>query len=312
MPTLTERKHAAASHHTPRFVLPENSLRMALAAAQAGIWEWHLDTNQSFWSDEVWSLFGLDHDSVQPSLDIWLQTIHPDDRAYVNQTMNAACQCHVPFEIEWRTNPARGPIRWLLSRGQPAKPRGKGRATYTGIVMDITARKRAEHTAHKLNETLEQRVADRTAALSEHERLLQSILDGVPGLVGYWTKDLINRFANKTYGEWFGMTPSRSAIATSRTCSAPSCSNATCPGWKPPCAASASASSTPPSSPANRKPNATAKPTTCPTSSTAKCKASSSSCSTSARSSKPSWPPRRPTRPRASSWPTSATKCARR
>jgi PAS domain S-box-containing protein len=196
-----------AASPKPRFVLPENSLRMALAAAQAGIWEWHLDTNESFWSEEVWSLFGLDRDSVTPSFDQWLHAIHPEDRTYARQTVNAASQCHVPFEIEWRTNPELGPIRWLLSRGQPAKPRGKGRATYTGIVMDITARKRAEHTAHKLNETLEQRVAERTAALSEHERLLQSILDGVPGLVGYWTKDLINRFANKTYGEWFGMTP---------------------------------------------------------------------------------------------------------
>lgn len=207
MPTLTERKSTAAHASTPRFVLPENSLRMALAAAQAGIWEWHLDTNQSFWSDEVWSLFGLDRDTAPPSFDNWLYAIHPEERTYAQQTVTAASQCRVPFEIEWRTNPDLGPMRWLMSRGQPAKPRGKGRATYTGIVMDITARKRAEHTAHKLNETLEQRVIERTAALSEHERLLQTILNGVPGLVSYWTKDLINRFANKAYGEWLGMTP---------------------------------------------------------------------------------------------------------
>jgi len=207
MPTITDRKNAGANATSPRFVLPENSLRMALAAAQAGIWEWYLDTNLSAWSDEIWPLFGLDHDTVSASFDNWLHSVHPEDRTYARQTVTAASQCHVPFEIEWRTNPELGPMRWLMSRGQPAKPRGKGRATYTGIVMDITARKRAEHTAHKLKETLEQRVAERTAALSEHERLLQTILDGVPGLVGYWTKDLINRFANKAYGEWLGVTP---------------------------------------------------------------------------------------------------------
>ncbi|MBL7405885.1 PAS domain S-box protein, partial [Escherichia coli] len=93
-----------------------------------------------------------------------------------------------PFEIEWRTNPANGAVRWILSRGQPIQARSEGRLTYTGIVMDITARKKSESEALKLTESLEERVKDRTNALSEHERLLQNILDSVPGLVGYWTR----------------------------------------------------------------------------------------------------------------------------
>ncbi len=179
---------------------------MALAAAQAGIWEWHLDTNVKIWSDEVWLLYGL-ASHQEASYDNWLYSIHPDDRTYARQTVTAASQCRVPFEIEWRTNPETGPVRWLMSRGQPGKPRGEGQPTYTGIVMDITARKRAEHAVLKLTETLEERVRERTAALSEHERLLQNILDGIPGPIGYWTKELHNRFANKAYSDWFGKTP---------------------------------------------------------------------------------------------------------
>lgn len=201
MPVLTEPKLAPAS-----FIPTEEGLKMALAAAQAGIWEWHLDTNLHIWSGEVWPLYGLGRE-IQASHDAWLHSIHPDDRTHVRQTISAASQCRVPFEIEWRTNPASGSVRWLLSRGQPGKPQDNGQATYTGIVMDITARKRAEHAVLKLTETLEERVRERTAALSEHERLLQNILDGVPGLIGYWGKDLYNRFANRSYGEWFGMPP---------------------------------------------------------------------------------------------------------
>jgi PAS domain S-box-containing protein len=40
--------------------------------------------------------------------------------------------------------------------------------------------------------------------LTERKRMLRSILDGIPGLVGYWDHDLRNRFSNRAYLEWFG------------------------------------------------------------------------------------------------------------
>jgi PAS domain S-box-containing protein len=201
MPTLTDTALAPAN-----LIPTEDGLRMALAAAQAGIWEWHLDTDRNTWSREVWALYGLSRDTPA-SYDAWLHSIHPDDRAHTCQVIREATQCLMPFEVEWRTNPGHGGVRWLLSRGQPGKPQRNGQASYTGIVMDITARKRAELAVLKLTETLEERVRERTAALSEHERLLQTILDGVPGLIGYWGKDLHNRFANRAYSDWFGMSP---------------------------------------------------------------------------------------------------------
>ncbi len=189
---------------TLRFMPTEDGLKMALSAAQAGLWEWHLGTNLHAWSEEVWALFGLPPDSPATQ-DAWLASIHPEDRAQARQVVFAASERGLPFEIEWRTNPSSGPVRWILSRGQPGQLRPDGQATYTGIVMDITARKQAEHSVLKLTESLEERVKERTAALGEHERLLQNILDGIPGLIGYWTKDLRNRFANKAYLDWFGM-----------------------------------------------------------------------------------------------------------
>jgi PAS domain S-box-containing protein len=189
---------------TLRFMPTEDGLKMALSAAQAGLWEWHLGTNLNAWSEEVWALFGLQPDSPA-TLEAWLASIHPEDRSQARQVAFAASERGLPFEIEWRTNPISGPVRWILSRGQPGQPRPDGQATYTGIVMDITARKQAEHSVLKLTESLEERVKERTAALGEHERLLQNILDGIPGLIGYWTKDLHNRFANKAYLDWIGM-----------------------------------------------------------------------------------------------------------
>ncbi len=41
------------------------------------------------------------------------------------------------------------------------------------------------------------------------ERFIRSVTDAIPGMVGYWDANLINRFANISYVTWFGLTPQR-------------------------------------------------------------------------------------------------------
>lgn len=45
------------------------------------------------------------------------------------------------------------------------------------------------------------------ALLMQRERDLQSILDNLPSIVGYWGSNLINRFGNHAYRGWFGVDP---------------------------------------------------------------------------------------------------------
>ena len=183
------------------------SLELALHAAHAGVWEWNLRTDENRWTDEVWRLYGLSPGSQPPSFATWLSSVHPDDRDQAVSSVSAARRAGVAFETSWRTHPDRGPIRWILSRGQPGLLTRDGPTHYVGIVMDITSQKQAEEGIQQLNAQLSANVADRNAELTEHQRLLQTILDGVPGLIAYWDTSLRNRFANQAYGEWFGAPP---------------------------------------------------------------------------------------------------------
>ncbi len=44
-------------------------------------------------------------------------------------------------------------------------------------------------------------------SLAHRERFFKTITDAMPGLVSYWDKELVCRFANQTYAEWFGLSP---------------------------------------------------------------------------------------------------------
>lgn len=69
-------------------------------------------------------------------------------------------------------------------------------------VRDISAQKAAEA---EIRSVLETQVAERTSELDEAHRNLQNILDGLPMLVGYWDRNLVNQLANHCYEEWFSV-----------------------------------------------------------------------------------------------------------
>jgi two-component system, cell cycle sensor histidine kinase and response regulator CckA len=122
----------------------EERRRLALDAANAGTWEWDLRTNENFWSEELWGLYGLEPHSRKPSYEAWLETIDPDDRTEAERAVQEAASTETELTAEWRTKDGKGKHRWLMSRGRPLRD-SKGRVfRYMGIVVDITDRKRSE------------------------------------------------------------------------------------------------------------------------------------------------------------------------
>ncbi|HMX12031.1 MAG TPA: CHASE domain-containing protein, partial [Burkholderiaceae bacterium] len=74
-------------------------------------------------------------------------------------------------------------------------------------IRDIGAHKTVERQLQEFNAALERQVEARTSELATAHRDLQTLLDAVPSMIGYWDQQLINRFANHAYGLWFGTDP---------------------------------------------------------------------------------------------------------
>ncbi|BAZ70916.1 serine/threonine protein kinase and signal transduction histidine kinase with GAF and PAS/PAC sensor (plasmid) [Fischerella sp. NIES-4106] len=112
-------------------------------------------------------------------------------------------------DIEIRQNNATIPVEvW----GTPVFDE-QGNVVYAIVAFqDITERKQAEHFLADYNHTLEQQVAQRTAALQkseaalrEREQELRLITDALPALISYVDTNRRYQFVNRTYEVWFNL-----------------------------------------------------------------------------------------------------------
>ncbi|MBK1666017.1 histidine kinase [Rhodospirillum rubrum] len=76
------------------------------------------------------------------------------------------------------------------------------------LIRDIRKRKAAEQSLLEFNAQLEKQVTSRTAELEKARRALQTVLDSVPSMIGYWDRDLRCHIANRAYCSWFNVDPS--------------------------------------------------------------------------------------------------------
>ncbi|MEI2579742.1 PAS domain S-box protein [Scytonema sp. PRP1] len=106
--------------------------------------------------------------------DGWVQGVHPDDMVRCLETYTHAFDARQEFRMEYRLQRFDGEYRWLLDIGVPRfTPEGEFLG-YIGSCIDIEDRKQAEAQIRQINETLEQRVKQRTAQLEAANRELES------------------------------------------------------------------------------------------------------------------------------------------
>ena len=121
----------------------EQRNRLALESAGAGTWEWRL-RYPSVWSDEYYRILGLQPGVAPPSYERWLESVHPDDRGWVDASVTRAQDSGAPLSIEYRVLTPDLRTRWVQSVGRQrlgADGQVDGRI---GILLDIDARKQAE------------------------------------------------------------------------------------------------------------------------------------------------------------------------
>lgn len=157
--------------------IQESKKRLADAQALAHVanWEWDIKNDHLLWSDEVYRIFGMQPQQIKASYAIFLERVHEDDRQNVIDAIN--CSLEHPeqeYKIEHRIVQPGGEIRWVYETGEIRYENSRP-VEMTGIVHDVTERKKAELIVKAYQEDLEKKVKERTLELSEANAQLQQL-----------------------------------------------------------------------------------------------------------------------------------------
>ena len=148
---------------------------LASSAAGLGVWDWDIRKNELVWDDQMYALHGTQKEDFAGAYEAWLQMVHPEDRARCDAVSERARRGEGGYDTEFRVVWADGSIHHLRACGQVIRDEDGTPLRMTGVNYDITVRKQAEEALYALNETLEQRVAERTAQLQEKNVELEQL-----------------------------------------------------------------------------------------------------------------------------------------
>ena len=139
----------------------EQRLSVALAAGRLGTWTVHYPDLKLEASDLCKAHFGRKpwQDFSREDL---LASIHPDDRAAVEDKIEAAMATAEDYDVEFRCFQPNGAMRWLQVRGRPTLDSNGKPLRRTGVSQDITERREGEEVLRDLAAELEERVEQRT------------------------------------------------------------------------------------------------------------------------------------------------------
>jgi len=152
----------------------EERLSLASWAAGLGVFEWDVQADRAVWENErMYEIFGHTHaDGALSKEQLIERYMHPDDAAAFEQALADGMKSGRPFHAGFRIYRKDGAPRWLELAGDFELARDGAPIRMIGMLADITERKLVEEANLKRVALL----ADVSAALAEHERPLQSML----------------------------------------------------------------------------------------------------------------------------------------
>ncbi len=167
----------------------ESSLANAQRIAHIGNWEWNIVKNELRWSDEIYRIFGLMPQEFGATYEAFLNSVHPEDREFVKESVNNALYKKMPYSIDHRIILPNNTERIVHEEAEVIFDNNGKAIQMNGTVQDITERKLSEE------------------ALCMSEKKYRLLLENLPQLIFYKDKNSVYISCNENVARFFHIKP---------------------------------------------------------------------------------------------------------
>lgn len=115
-------------------------LRQAQQEVKIGSWEWNTQTNEIFWSEEMYTIFELDPEDG-PDVDKLRHMIFDEDRPIFDQSMRDHLGGRIVRRTEYRIRTQAGNIKYIAATGRAIFDENQKPKNLFGTAQDITTQK---------------------------------------------------------------------------------------------------------------------------------------------------------------------------
>jgi PAS domain S-box-containing protein len=166
-------------------------LAEAQKLSHTGSFGWRLSTGEILWSEETFRIFQYDQ-TTKPTVELVLQRVHPEDAAFVKQTIERASQDGKDFDFEYCLLMPDGFVKHVHVVAHALDDKSGG-VEFVGAVMDVTGE-------HQSRAALEKAFGE----IKKSESRLQLVIDTIPGMVWSGLPDGTFDFVNEPWLRYLG------------------------------------------------------------------------------------------------------------
>jgi len=144
---LVQRLHymVKASKNLDKLAKSELRLSKAKKMARLGYWEWQINNDSLYWSDEFYSMLELNNHEFTPDTHNFKDFIHDEDIPYVVRQLQNVVKTKVAATIEFRIITLTKQERFISQHIETVEDHKGQLISLIGTVQDITERKEQEN-----------------------------------------------------------------------------------------------------------------------------------------------------------------------
>jgi PAS domain S-box-containing protein len=137
---ITDRKHTEE-----KLIKSEERYALVIKASEQGIWDWNVETNEVFYSEQWKKQIGYNDDELKNEFNTWVEHLHPDEKEYCQNAVNSYLEQAVEhFIIDFRFRHKDGTYRWIHNKAASLKNKEGKVIRLFGTHTDITESKLSE------------------------------------------------------------------------------------------------------------------------------------------------------------------------